>query len=187
MWVVSFRTPGRAGTAGQKVLAVHNTGPGIVDVHKVTCDLVATVVKAVTVLPPVVRLYRFTAVPTNGNSVTKNLEDTSLTSRTAVTAWGDASADGTASVTTLTIPAITLGTQTGLIGQEFASRFMGGAGTNPQTEPADRMSFLEGEDEFVTLRASEGLAVFLDYSLATQNPTTDMWSATMRCQEYVPA
>jgi hypothetical protein len=188
-WAATFRTPGRAGTAGQKLFALHNaTGsPSIVDVHRLTVDLVSTLVKAVTVLPPVIRIYRYTAVPTNGAALTKNLEDTALSSRTAVTAWGDASADGTSAGTALTIAAITLGTQTGLLAQEFASRFMGGAGTNPQSEIADKMTFFEGEDEFITLRALEGIAVFADYSVAAQNATSDMWAVSCRWVEQTPA
>jgi hypothetical protein len=69
----------------------------------------------------------------------------------------------------------------------FAPRFMGGAGTNPQSELIDRATFFDGADEIITLRALEGLVVHLDYTLATQNPTTDMWSVAARWVEYSPA
>lgn len=185
----TFRTPGRAGTTGQKVFAIHNaTGsPVIVDVQTIVVDAVQTVVKAVTVLPPLIRLYKFTAVPTNGTALTKNGEDATLTSKSAVTCWGDASADGTGSATTLTIGAITNGSATGLLSQMFAPRFMGGAGTNPQSELIDFAPFFTGEDERISLRALEGLAVHLDYTAATQNPTTDMWTVAVRWAEYSPA
>lgn len=182
---VTFRIPGRAGTTGQKLFALHNASasPTLVDVHKLSIDTVATVVKAVTVLPPVIRLYRFTAVPTNGTALTKNPEDTSLSSRTAVTLWNDASADGTSSATALTIAAITNGSQSGLLTQEYAPRMITAAGY----EMADRMTFFEGEDELITLRANEGIAVHLDYVLATQNPITDMYVMTCRWYEYTQA
>lgn len=181
----SFRVPGRAGTTGQKLFAIHNaTGsPSLVDVTKITVDLATTVIKAVTVLPPAIKVYTFTAVPTNGTTLTKNKEDTALSSKVAVTAWNDASADGTSSATALTIAAVTPGLQAGLITQEFAPRFITAAGY----EMTDRITFFDGEDETITLRPLEGICVFLDYTLATQNPTTDMWVINARWVEYTPA
>lgn len=183
------RTPGRAVTTGQKVFAIHNAvgSAVIVDVHNIMIDMVQTVVKAVTVLPPIMRVYKFTAVPTNGTALTKNGEDASLLSKTAVTCWGDASADGTSSATTLTIAAITNGSQTNLLTQMFAPRFMGGAGTNPQSELMDRATFFDGEDEIIALRAGEGLAIHLDFTATTQNPTSDMWTCAVRWVEFAPA
>lgn len=185
----TFRTPGRAVTTGQKLFAIHNAAGSavIVDIHNVMVDMVQTVVKAVTVLPPVIRVYKFTAVPTNGTALTKVGEDSLLTSKSTVTCWGDASADGTSSATTLTIGAITNGTATGLITQMFAPRFMGGAGTNPQSELMDRATFFDGEEEIISLRALEGLAVHLDYTSTPQNPVTDMWTVGIRFVEYAPA
>lgn len=163
----TFRTPGRAGTAGQKIFALHNaTGSAkVIYLNQVTVDLTATVVKAVTVLPPVIRICRFTAVPTNGTALTKVQKDTALTSNSSVTAWGDASADGTGSGTTLTvtIPA------NSVLTQEFAPRLITAAGY----EMFDRTEMLVGQE--IVLRALEGVVVFLDYVLATQNPVTDMW------------
>lgn len=181
----SFIVPGRAGTSGQKVFAIHNAtaSPTIVDVHKVTVDIVSTVVKAVTVLPPVFRLYRFTAVPTNGTVISKNVSDTSLASKTAVTVWNDASADTVSSATTLTIGAIVNGTQTGLIAQEIGARLITAAGY----EIADRVTFLENEEEYETLRPLEGLCLFANYTAATQMPATDMMVVGTRWLEYTQA
>lgn len=163
----SFRTPGRAGTTGQKIFALHNATGSTVAVHinQIAVDLVCTVIKAVTVLPPVIRIHRFTALPTNGTTLTKTQKDTALSSNASVTAWGDASADGTNSGTalTVTIPAGSMLTQ------EFAPRLITAAGY----EMFDRTEMLVGYD--VVLRALEGIVVNLDYTLATQNPTTDMW------------
>lgn len=167
--VHSFRTPGRAGTTGQKIFALHNaTGSTkIVHVKNLFVDLTCTVVKAVTVLPPVIRVHRFTAVPTNGTALTKVSKDTALTLDAAITAWCDASADGTSSATalTVTIPA------NSCIAQEFAPRLITAAGY----EMFDRTILLNEQD--IVLRALEGVVVFVDYVLATQNPTTDMWLA----------
>src|SRR6476469_4578072 len=61
----TFIVPGRALTA-HNLAAIHNaTGSTVaVDVTFVGVDLYQTVIKAVTVPPPVVRLSKFTAVPT---------------------------------------------------------------------------------------------------------------------------
>lgn len=175
--VNTFRTPGRAGTAGQKIFAIHNaTGSTkVVHVNMIAIDLVATVVKAVTVLPPVIRAWKVTVLPTNGTTLTKVAMDSSLASSASVTVLGDASADGTgsASALTATLPAGTILTQ------EFAPRLITGAGY----EMFDRTVFFDGLT-YVTLRALEGIVVFLDYVLATQNPTTDMWIATCEWDEF---
>jgi hypothetical protein len=165
--VQTFRTPGRAGTTGQKIFALHNaTGSTkIVHINQLAVDIVCTVIKAVTVLPPVIRVHRFTAVPTNGTALTKVAKDTVLSSNASVTAWGDASADGTNSATalTVTIPS------NSMLAQEFAPRLITAAGY----EMFDRTEMMVGYD--IVLRALEGIVVNLDYTLATQNPTTDMW------------
>lgn len=178
--VATRRTPGRAGTTGQKLFSIHNaTGSAVVvDIDKITVDIAQTVVKAVTVLPPVLRLWKVTVLPTNGTALTKVAEDSNQlpTSSSSVTVLGDASADGTSSTTTLTatLPAGTI------ITQEFAPRMITAAGY----EMFDRVEFLNGQDEVVTLAPLEGLVLFADYVLATQNPVTDMWLATCRWAEY---
>lgn len=172
----TFRIPGRAGTAGQKLLSIHNaTGSAVlVDVEKIWVDIAVTVVKAVTVLPPIIRIWKVTVLPTNGTALTKVAEDTSMTSNASVTVLGDASADGTGSATALTatLPAGTIASQ------EYAPRLITAAGY----EMFDRTEYLDNAP--ITLRALEGLVVFLDYTLATQNPTTDMWTAGVRWSEY---
>lgn len=172
--VGTFRTPGRAGTTGQKIFALHNaTGSTkIVHINHLFVDLAVTVVKAVTVLPPAIRAHRFTAVPTNGTALTKVAKDTALSSNASVTVWGDASADGTGSGTTLTVT-IPAGS---MLAQEYAPRMITAAGY----EMFDRAELLGDAD--IVLRALEGIVVFLDYTLATQNPTTDMWAVT--CDWY---
>lgn len=192
----TFRTPGRSGTTGQKIFAIHNAtaSPVVVDVHNIMVDMVQTVAKIVTTPPPLMRVYKFTAVPTFGTGITKNSEDASLLSKSAVTVWGDASADGTVSATTLTVPAITNGTQTGLLTQMFAPRYVSHAAPTassitPAAELMDRATFFDGEDEIISLRALEGLAIHLDYTTSTpaQNPATDMWTCAVRWVEYAPA
>lgn len=177
----TFRIPGRAGTTGQKLFSIHNaTGSTvIVDVDKIKIDLVQTVVKAVTVLPPVVRLYKVTVLPTNGTAVTKVARDSAQSSSASVTVLQDASADGTSSATALTatLPA------GAVIESEFAQRLITAAGY----EVGDAIQFLKETDEAITLRALEGLVVMLDYTLATQNPITDMWVVTCKWAEYTAA
>jgi hypothetical protein len=186
----TFRTPGRAGTAGQKIFAIHNstTSPLLVDVDKILVDFITTVAigKVGTIIPPIVRLWKFTAVPTNGTALGKVPEDSALASNAQVTVWGDASADGTGSGTTLTVtlPAANILTQCVAPNRVFGTT---GTGTNPWMEDAGRMIFLPDEDEVITLRALEGLAVFLDYTVATANPVTDFWLVSCRWKEYLPA
>lgn len=172
----TFRIPGRAGTAGQKILSLHNaTGSTVtVRVTKVFVDLVATVIKAVTVLPPTIRLWKVTVLPTNGTALAKVKIDGSGASNASVTVLGDASADGTGSATALTatLPAGTI------LSQEFAPRLITAAGY----EMADRMEYFG--DSSVVLGPLEGIVVFVDYVLATQNPTTDMWIAGIEWGEY---
>lgn len=176
----SFRTPGRAGTAGQNLFSIHNdTASAVrVDVERLTVDMVQTVVKAVTVLPPVVRMYRVTVLPTNGTVGTKVARDTALSSSASLTVRQDASADGTSSATALTatIPA------GNVLSQVYAPRLITAAGY----EMLDTFPFLEG-DQLITLRPLEGLVIRLDYTAATQNPITDMWTVDCRWTEYTAA
>jgi hypothetical protein len=136
-------------------------------------DIAATVIKAVTVLPPVIRLYKVTVLPTNGTAMTKVKIGGTTTSNAAVTVLQDASAESTLSGTALTatLPAGSI------ITQEWAPRLITAAGY----EMADRIEFL-GDSE-VVLGALEGVVLFLDYSLATQNPATDIWTATIEWVE----
>ncbi len=174
--VSTFRTPGRAGTTGQKIFALHNaTGSTVlVEVRKVAIDLAMTVVKALTVLPPIIRVHRVTVLPTNGTAGAKAPLDTTQTSSASVTVFGDASADGTSSAAALaaTIPAGSI------LSQEYAPRFITAAGY----EMFDRAELLE--DRGIILRALEGIVVNLDYTAAGQNPTTDMWTVSCEWAEY---
>ncbi|MDQ3223977.1 MAG: hypothetical protein M3Q75_10985 [Gemmatimonadota bacterium] len=147
----------------------------LVNVNRVSVDLAMTAAKAVTVLPPIIRIHRFTAVPTNGTATPKVGLDTALTSNASVTAWQDAQSDGTssASALTVTIPA------SQILTEEFAPRLITAAGY----EPADRITFFDGDPD-ITLRALEGVVVELVYVLATQNPITDMWIVQLDWEEY---
>jgi hypothetical protein len=175
----TFKTLGRAGTTGQKIFAIHNDPAStvLVDVNKVLVDVMQTTARVVE--PPLVRLWKFTAVPTNGSPVTKVPEDSALTSSSSVTVWQDSSADNTGSATTLTI---TLPGGT-IVSQSWGARAL----TLVGYEQFDREIFFENEDENPTLRAGEGLAVFLDYLVATANPITDKWAVGIRWTEYTAA
>jgi hypothetical protein len=176
----TFRTTGRAGTVGQKLMSIHNAvgSAVIVDVNRIKVDVVNTAVRAIAVEPVLIRLWKVTVVPTNGTVLAKTSKDTGLypTSSASVDVRGDASADKTGSATTLTatLPAGTF------ITQEYGPRNFTAVGQ----EGADRIAFLEGENDVVTLRALEGLVVFLDYATATFNPVTDFWTATVEWDEY---
>jgi hypothetical protein len=171
----TFRTPGRAGTAGQNIMAIHNaTGsPVVVTVTKVVIDIYQTVVKAITVPPPNIRIWKVTVLPTNGTALAKTKIGGTSTSNASVTVFGDASADGTGSASTLT----TTRPAGAFIAQRYASRNITAAGY----EMIDGIEFLD--DSEVVLNALEGLVVFLDYTVATMNPVTDMWTAYMEWDE----
>lgn len=176
----TFVTPGRA-TAAQKILALHNaTGSTvIVNVNRVIVDVVSTVAKAITVVPPTVRVHRFTTLPTGGTALAKTGLDTALTSNAAVTAWGDSSADntgnGTLSATALTI------TPGNFMAQMWAPRLFTAAGY----EMVDTAPFFVGEPD-ITLRALEGIVVVLDNAntAVLGNPATDRWVAFVDWEEY---
>lgn len=176
----TFKTPGRAAVS-QKIAAIHNaTGSAVmVAVNRVRIDLLSTVAKAVTVIPPVIRLHRFTAIPTNGTALTKTPLDNALTSNASVTVWGDASADGTGSATTLTVtvPA------NSILDQVFGPRIISAAGY----EMVDTAEFFVGEPD-VILGPLEGLVVFLDQAVVTTgNPATDWWISMIDWTEYTVA
>lgn len=177
----SFRVPGRGGTAGHKIFTLFNAAasPVLVDVEKISFDMEVTAVKAITVLPPVVRIYRITVAPTGGTAALKIARDTAMASSASVTVSGDASADGTSSATAL---AATL-TTGNYFTQIFAPRLITGAGY----QIIDRAEFMDGEDERITVRAGEGIVVMLDYVLATQSATTDFYLVNCKWTEYTAA
>lgn len=172
----TFVIPGRAATS-HKLAAIHNaTGSTIrADVTFVGVDVYQTVVKAVTVPPPLLRVSRFTALPTGGTAGTKTAEDTGLASSSSVTLWQDAQADRTVSGTALAITP-----SGGSVTQEFIPRIITAAGY----EMADRMEFLAQAP--ITLRALEGLVVELVSPGTTSEPNTDMFCVSMRWEEWVP-
>lgn len=174
--VGTFRTPGRAGTAGQKLFAIHNAQGSsvLVDVKSLNVTLHDTAAKVV--VPPLIRAWRFTVAPTSGTLLTKRGPDTSLVSSASVVLRGDALSDGTVSGSALavTLPAAQF------IAQVPATRSLTLAGVEPWRERG--LLQYAGTQ---TLRApDEGIAVFLDYTVATSNPVTDMWTVDVVWEEY---
>lgn len=181
----TFRTLGRAGTAGQKIFALHNATASPVDValRKLEISMYCTVIKAVTVAPPMVKAWKFTAVPTNGTVLTKVPLDSGATaSNASVTAWGDASADGTGSGTTLTVT-LPAGT---FVDAHFVPRVITAVGEINTYESMNLLPTSHGGHPDLVLNPLEGICVFLDYVLATQNPVTDMWSVNCVWEEFTP-
>jgi hypothetical protein len=177
----TFVTPGRA-AATQRIFALHNaTGsPVLVQVNRIVIDVMSTVAKAITVQPPLVRLRRFTALPTGGTALGKVNLNSGQTSNASVTAWGDSSADnagaGTSSATALTITALATP-----LTQVFAPRLISASGY----EPVDTVQFLIGEPD-VLLGALEGVVVSLEDPVTTAlgNPATDKWTVFCDWTEY---
>jgi hypothetical protein len=174
----TFKTNGRAAVS-QKILSIHNAvgSAVLVDVNRLRVDMLSTVVKLVTVVPPVIRVVRYTTLQTNGTVLAKNGVKTSLTSNASVTVTGDASADGTLSATTLTL------TPTGTLAQAYAPRMLTAVGY----EIMDTVEFFVGDTD-VTLAAGEGLAIFLDAATVTTGiPATDAYIASVDWNEYTAA
>jgi hypothetical protein len=173
----TFPTIGGAGTPAQQIMqtifnAVSSTV--VVRVNRVTLDLLTTVVKAATVVPPIVRLYRITALPSAGTANTKTALDTSMSSSASVTCLqGTASDGGALTAITATLPA------GAFIAQKFAPRMLSAVGY----EPVDTIPFLYGEPDCV-LRAGQGLAVVLDNSTSSSNPATDFWASELDWDEF---
>jgi hypothetical protein len=175
-----YRTPGRALTSGpgRPIVTLWNAAAsGVqVDLATVTVDVVQTAIKAVTVVPPAVRIHRITAAPTGGSALTKMPNASSGTSNANVTLLQDASADGTASGTAL---AVTLGA---MATQEFAPRLIQSTAASIIYEPADRMEFLSTGP--ITLAPGEGACCYIAYPVAASEPTTDFWIANIYWKEY---
>jgi hypothetical protein len=178
----TYRITGRAGTAGQNLAAIWNAAGSTVavDVSFVGVDLYQTVIKAVTVPPPIIRTVRLSATPANGTAGFKVAEETAQTTNSSVSTWQDASADGTSSASALSFSGFTTANSANVgLTQEMAPRLITAAGY----EMADRVEMLSSGP--VMLKAGEGLGVHLNYTAATQNPITDMWCVSMRWEEYV--
>lgn len=176
----SFRCPGRANT-GQNLVQIGNaTGSTIlVAVEAVTVDLLTTVVKALTVIPAMVRVYKTTALLTGGAALAKVATTASQpTSSSSVTLLQDASADGTLNGTALGSTAALAG---GIVTQEIGSRWVGGTAVG--YEPMDRAEFL-GDPAPVELAAGQGIVVRLDGVGTTSNPAGDSYTTTLRWSEF---
>lgn len=99
----SFRVPGSAATP-QNLLTISNASGstvlvGLRELRVWTMPTVATI----TVVPPILSLYRITSVPSGGTAATKtSLDSREAASNASVTIRGPASADGTATAITAT-------------------------------------------------------------------------------------
>jgi hypothetical protein len=181
----TFLTPGR-GAAGQKILALHNaTGSAVrINVNRIRVDLRSGTIgtKVLTTLPPIIRIHRFTAIPASGTVLAKTTLDSGGSSNPAVQVWGDASANGTSSATTL---AVTIPSNSALA-QVYGPRILGASTADASAsgyEVLDSVTFFEDESDIV-LRALEGICVFLDQSDVAGNVTADQWAAVIDWQEY---
>lgn len=177
----TFLVKGRAAIS-QNLFAIHNaTGSTVaVDVRKMTVDILRTAANAVMTDYVIIRLYKFTAVPTNGASVTKVAVDSGSgqSSSASVTLWQDSTAD--ANTTQPTALAVTLSGST-IVTQEITGRLFTAVGY----EPNDRIDFLAGDLEVVTLRALEGLVVAVNGTTGSNSNTT-FYTVTCQWEEYTP-
>lgn len=179
----TFKTQGNASATTQNLFAIHNaTGSTVnVCVNRLTVDLLSTAAagKAPSVVVPVVRVRRFTALPTGGSALTKvNLTDSAQTSSSSVTVWGSTASDGGA-LTTLAVTGL------GILAQKFAPRLLV-VGTSASTfyEPVDTLPFFYGEPD-VILKPLEGIVVTLEGQVVTTgNPATDFWTVDCDWEEF---
>ena len=176
----TFITPGRA-TPPQYLLSLHNATSStvLVSVSRIGLHLYRDTIKTILVIPPTIRVHRFTALPTNGTAITKVPLDSSLSSSSSVTVKGDASSDGAASASPLavTVPAGTALTQL------WAGRGAVSATTASGYEKLDAVDGVSESD--LILRPLEGIVVLLDnYAATTGNPLQDRWVADVEWDEY---
>jgi hypothetical protein len=175
----TYRAPGRAAT--QDIFALWNqTGSGvIVDVQRITVDVVGTVVKnPITVEAPLVRLVGITAIPTGGQTMVtaKTSLDTALTSANNVIPYQDATADrALIAGGGLTINPIVI------ISEEYGPRVIA---TAVGQEQSDCITFLGHSCTPVTLQVGVGIGVRVDIGSAGTNPATDLWTVTCEWLEY---
>lgn len=171
----SFRIPGNAAVS-QTLATLHNaTGSTVlVNVNRIIVDELSTAIKAVTVIPPVLRLYVITVLPTGGGTLNKVGFDSTYTSSASVTVRAGASADRTASAITATIPTTTR------LAEFTTVRTITAAGV----EFSGPYTFLDGPSA-LTLRALEGVAVVLeDAVVTTGNPATDTYTVAFEWEEF---
>jgi hypothetical protein len=170
----TFKIAGIAGTAGQKLFTMHNaTGSTIlVDITALNINLQATVAK--TVAPPNIRVHRITVLPTGGTAVPKIAADTNQSSSSSLTILQGASSDTAASAITATIPG------SNIVVTMNAERLLTVVGQDYQTG----LDLLPINGKTITLRALQGICIELVYTLATQNPTTDLWGVNVVWEEY---
>lgn len=176
----TFRMVGRAAVS-HKLWGIWNAvGSGIiVDLEQLQLDVAATAVIAVTQLPPHMRLYRVTAIPTGGTAGSKVARDSAQTSSSSVSLFQDASADGTNSTTAL---AATIAA-TGLVSQAYAPRLITAAGY----EMIDTYVFLQGYEQRLTLRPGEGAVLSLESNAVAGDPITQFWTVDAKWTEYTAA
>ena len=145
-------------------------------VNHISLHLFRDTIKTIGVISPTIRVCRFTVLPTNGTAVTKVPIDTGLSSSSAVTLWQDASAEGTASASALTV---TAGSP---LTQQWTGRGAVSATTASKYEMFDPVVLFEGD---LTLQALQGALVLLDnYSATTGNPLADRWVVTVGWEEF---
>ena len=178
----SFKTQGNASASQQNLLSLTNGSSSTVtvSVNRITVDLLSTAAagKAPSVVTPVVRVRRATAVSA-GTALTKvNRGDSAQTSNANVTVLGGTASDGGA------LTAITA-TNGGTLAQRYAPRVLV-VGTSASTfyEPVDTVTFFYGEPD-VVLKAGESIIVTLEGQVVTTgNPATDFWIAEVDWDEY---
>lgn len=167
-------SPGRANTSGQRLISIWNAvGSGrTVTVHCVTVDVRPTAVKAITIKAPLMRLYKNYSIYTGGEAGIKTKIGGSTTSSADITVRNDASSDNV------------LGTALGgtfwtgdQVGQHFAPRILTAVGEVG-------VSSFNLADAPIEVYEGEGLTVALVYTLATENPVTDIWVATLEWTEH---
>jgi hypothetical protein len=184
----TYRITGRAPATPfiQNLMTIWNPAGNnvLVDVQRIMIDSYSTATRIMNIHPAIVRVDRITAAPSGGNAVVKVPMDTADVTDAEVALLQDASADGTNSTAALAVTH----TAGAFLTQEVVPRVASHAATTttnvtPWMEPADRMEFFAGEPD-VTLRAGNGLSLFLQGQAATSIPATDFFVATIDWEEY---
>lgn len=173
-FAASFRAPGRAAVA-QNLFAIFNASASVlVGVRRLSVQMDATA--ALATVAKAIKSSRITTVPTNGTSIAKGVFDSALTSDAGVTLFGDASADGTSSATTLTSTAGTFAWA------QLVMRLHTAVGQVLMDDESLIPQLCE--DDPVILRQNQGILVSIVAASTATNPATDFHVVNCMWEEF---
>lgn len=169
--------PGRGGTTGQTLMSIKKSLTSFFVVTDITVDLFTTAAFTTMVAPPTIQLYLQTVPTISGGTVQGPVRETANASFGASVRF-DASADNTLSTTALASSVAYA--QNNVLIEEHTPRFINSTTAGIGYEKADRIHLIETSPITFNTSSLDSLNLFLNYTSATQNPSTNFWSVTYR-------